>query len=113
MTESDASIQEAQTFPELSAVVHREPASIEVCRDGAWLSAGELFQRVGAASDLDGPLSLDLAGLDHLEAAPLQVLIATHLERAREGREVVLLNVSESLKRWFSLSGANFILKVS
>jgi anti-anti-sigma regulatory factor len=81
---------------------------IAACMDGEWLPAVELFERIKVAASMDGPLTVDLSGLEHLQAAPLQVLIATSLEWGCQGRHLTLLNVSDSLKRWFSLSGANF-----
>jgi len=51
-------------------------------------------------------LKLDLAGLSHLEASILQVLLALQLEQLKSAKSLRLVNLSPELYRWFELAGA-------
>lgn len=81
-------------------------AAIHCSRSGDWLAAEELraiaLEAVHTATDV----TLDLADLDHLDAATLQILLALANDRREKGLCLHLLNASPILQQWFAYAGA-------
>jgi|HubBroStandDraft_2_1064218.scaffolds.fasta_scaffold476112_1 anti-anti-sigma factor len=78
---------------------------IAVTRDGDWLSPEEFRSVALAAADADGNLTLNLQGVDHLDASALQILLALAAERKKRGKGLRLANISLALSRWFEYAG--------
>jgi anti-anti-sigma regulatory factor len=89
-----------------------ETAALQVTRDGDWLPADEIRDAMVAAMSDEGPVGVDLAGVDHLDARPLQVLLAFFAERQSLGRTIRLRHVSDGLARWFGHVGAASLLQL-
>jgi len=74
---------------------------ILVTREGDWLPPQELRALALSAIDTDGNLTVNLEGVDHLDASALQVLLALAVERKKRGKGLRLANASLALSRWF------------
>lgn len=104
---------------------------IQAAHGGDWIEAGALRQwameQLGLASgvaagapegnaDADPlpptprDLTVDLGGVDHLEGAALQILLAIRAEQNGRGRALRLTNASEQLRAWFEYAGAADLL---
>ena len=80
--------------------------AMPVIRDGEWLPGDELRRSMAAAVSGDEAVEVELDGMEHVDARPLQLLLAFVVERTAAGRAVRLLHVSAGLARWFEFVGA-------
>ena len=78
---------------------------ILVTRDGEWLPPEELRAIALSAVDTDGNLTVNLEGVEHLDASALQMLLALAAERKKRGKGLRLANASLALSRWFEYAG--------
>jgi anti-anti-sigma factor len=78
---------------------------ILVTREGEWLAPEELRAIALSAVDTDGTLTVNVDGVEHLDASALQVLLALAAERKKGGKGLRLANVSLTLSRWFEFAG--------
>ena len=78
---------------------------IIVTREGEWLAPEELRALALSAVDVDGNLTVNLEGVDHLDASALQMLLALAAERKKRGKGLRLANASLALSRWFEYAG--------
>ena len=83
------------------------PAFIAVARSGGWMPADELREAALAALQEGGDVTFNLAGLDHLDASALQILLALAEEQTKRGRQMHLLNASPALGKWFEFAGTS------
>ena len=58
-----------------------------------------------SAAGTDGNLTVNLQGVDHLDASALQILLALAAERKKRGKGLRLANASLALSRWFEYAG--------
>jgi anti-anti-sigma regulatory factor len=95
-------------------------AGIPAAAGGDWMGAFELrallLDTIGAKTGAEGnPASsavvVDLSGLEHLDAAALQVLLAADRELHGRGTGLQFQNCSPSLERWLRYAGAEDLLK--
>jgi anti-anti-sigma regulatory factor len=78
---------------------------ILVTREGEWLPPEELRAISLSAVDTDGNLTVNLEGVEHLDASALQILLALAAERKKRGKGLRLANASLALSRWFEYAG--------
>ncbi len=78
---------------------------INVTRDGDWLPPDEFRAVALSAAQADGNLTVNLQGVDHLDAGALQILLALAAERKKRGGGLCLANASTSLSHWFEYAG--------
>jgi anti-anti-sigma regulatory factor len=78
---------------------------INVIRDGDWLPPEEFRAVALSAAQAEGDLTVNLEGIDHLDASALQILLALAVERKKRGRGLYLANASTSLSHWFEYAG--------
>jgi anti-anti-sigma regulatory factor len=78
---------------------------ILVTREGEWLPPEELRAIALSAVDTDGPLTVNVEGVEHLDASALQMLLALAAERKKRGKGLRLANASLDLSRWFEYAG--------
>jgi STAS domain len=78
---------------------------IIVTREGEWLPPDELRALALSAVDVDGNLTVNLEGVDHLDASVLQMLLALAAERKKREKGLRLANASLALSRWFEYAG--------
>jgi len=78
---------------------------IDVARDGDWLPPEEFCAVARSAAQAEGNLTVNLEGVDHLDASALQILLALAVERKKRGRGLYLANVSPALSHWFEYAG--------
>jgi anti-anti-sigma factor len=78
---------------------------IFVTREGEWLAPEELRAIALSAIDTDGNLTVNLEGVDYLDASALQMLLALAAERKKRGKGLRLANASLALSRWFEYAG--------
>jgi anti-anti-sigma factor len=78
---------------------------IDVTRDGDWLPPEEFRAVALSAAQREGNLTVNLQGVDHLDASALQILLALAAERKKRGRRLYLSNASTSLSHWFEYAG--------
>jgi anti-anti-sigma regulatory factor len=64
---------------------------INVTRDGDWLPPEEFRAAALSAANAGGNLTVNLQGVDHLDASALQILLALAVERKKRGRGLSLL----------------------
>jgi anti-anti-sigma factor len=81
-------------------------AVIEVERSGDWMPAEELRKTAIAALETNDETTLNLGGIDHLDASAMQILLALDSEQKSRGQHLHLANTSPRLRQWFELSGA-------
>jgi anti-anti-sigma factor len=84
-------------------------AVILVTREGEWLPSEELRALALSAVDTDGNLTVNLEGVEHLDASALQMLLALAVERKKRGKGLRLANASLALSRWFEYAGGGHI----
>lgn len=85
----------------------QSPALIAVARSGDWMPADELREAALAALQEGGDVTFNLAGLDHLDASALQILLAFAEEQTKQGRQMHLLKASPALGKWFEFAGTS------
>ena len=78
---------------------------IIVTREGDWLPPEELRAIALSAVDTDGNLTVNLEGVEYLDASALQTLLALAAERKKRGKGLRLANASLALSRWFEYAG--------
>ena len=66
----------------------------------------ELRDAVLAAVAAGHDVTLNLDGIEHLDASALQILLALETEQKRRGGRLELGNVSQHLRHWFEYAGA-------
>lgn len=79
---------------------------VAVAEDGGWAPAEQLKDRALEAASTSDHVALDFAGIDHLEASGLQVILACNAACKSSGKSLELLNVSSGLRVWFDHCGA-------
>lgn len=80
--------------------------SIDVERSGDWMPAEELRAAALGAIEAGNDVTLNLGGIDHLDASALQILLALGAEQKRRGRRLEVANTSPHLRQWFEYAGA-------
>jgi anti-anti-sigma factor len=104
--------QRIEIVAESSNSGSRKPANlggaktIAVGRSGDWMPPEELRALALEAVAAGAEITVDLQGLDHLDASSLQVLLAFAAEQKKGGKVFWLANSSTSLRRWFDIAGA-------
>jgi anti-anti-sigma regulatory factor len=88
------------------AELDRGRASIDVERSGDWMPAEELLAAALGAIEGGSDVTLNLGGIDHLDASALQILLALDTEQKRRGRQLEVANASPHLRKWFEYAGA-------
>jgi ABC-type transporter Mla MlaB component len=83
----------------------RSPATIDVGRSGGWMPAEDLRKAALDALVAGMDLTLDLDGIDHLDASALQILLALDAEQKKRERNLQLTNASPGLRKWFEFAG--------
>ena len=78
---------------------------IIVTRAGEWLPPEEFRAIALSAVDTDGNLTVNLEGVEHLDASALQMLLALAAERKKRGKGLRLANGSFALSRLFEYAG--------
>ncbi len=78
---------------------------IDVIRDGDWLPPEEFRAIALSAAQAEGDLTVNLQGIDHLDASALQILLALAAERKKRGKGLYLANASPTLSHWFEYAG--------
>jgi hypothetical protein len=78
---------------------------IFVTREGEWLPPVELRALALSAVGTEGNLTVNLEGVEHLDASALQMLLALAAERKKRGKGLRLANASQALSRWFEYAG--------
>ncbi len=78
---------------------------VALARGGDWLPLEELRAVALSAAGERGGVTLNLEGVDHLDASVLQILLALAAERKKRGGALRLANVSPPLSRWFEYAG--------
>lgn len=96
-------------------------ATIEVARGGEWMEPEQLRRWAleqmgdGPAKEAGSPganrLTMDLAGVDYLDAATLQILLAIEAELQPRGGHLRLIHASEQLQQWFDFAGAGNLIQ--
>jgi anti-anti-sigma factor len=81
-------------------------ALLAVACAGEWLPSEELRDQALAALAASDRVTLDLGGVDHLDASALQILLALSVAQRRRGRQLQVLNLSASLRQWLECAGA-------
>ena len=84
-----------------------EPVLIRAGHSGEWTPAEELRAAALAASIQGMDVTLDCAGIDHLDASALQILLALDSELRNRGRKLQLAKPSEQLRKWLGFAGAD------
>ncbi|MGA9069681.1 MAG: STAS domain-containing protein [Terracidiphilus sp.] len=98
-------------------VMRKNPARIEVKsspkqavvnadRSGDWMASDELRAAALSAVEAGSDVTLQLGGIDHLDASALQILLALNAEQKRRGRQLELAGASPQLRQWFAYAGA-------
>jgi anti-anti-sigma factor len=78
---------------------------IDVTSNGDWLPPDEFCSAARSAAQVEGDLTINLQGVDYLDASALQILLALAVERKKQGRGLYLANTSTSLSHWFEYAG--------
>ncbi len=78
---------------------------ISVTREGDWLPLPEFLALALSAAEEQGNLTVDMLGVDHLDASALQILLALGAERKKHGCGFRLANASPALTHWFEYAG--------
>jgi anti-anti-sigma factor len=79
--------------------------SMNFISSGEWLPADDLRAKAIEAAHAQVDIHLDLADVDHLDAAALQILLALDKDRQGKGLRLHLINASRSLQQWFEYAG--------
>lgn len=82
-----------------------EPRVIRVERSGDWMPADELRESALVALSRGKGLTLDLDGIEYLDASALQILLAVESETEKCGQSLRLVKTSAHLRKWFELAG--------
>ncbi|MGD0731331.1 MAG: STAS domain-containing protein [Terracidiphilus sp.] len=90
----------------LQAELARTRSCIDIERSGDWMPAEELRNAALGALEAGSDVTVNLAGVDHLDASALQILLVLDAEQKRWGRSFNLANSSPQLRYWFEYAGA-------
>lgn len=83
-----------------------EPMTIHAEREGGWMPAEDLRAAALAVLREERDVILNLAGVEHLDASALQILVALAREQKERGRQLELERISPRLREWFAYAGA-------
>lgn len=83
-----------------------EVVSILAASGSEWLPADELRAAAVEAVASGQNVEVRLEGLEYLDATALQVLLALRKQLAVGGKTLELSKVSDGLRKWFVLAGA-------
>jgi len=78
-----------------------EPLLIEAERSGDWMPAEELRTAALGAVETGNEVTLNLGGIDYLDASALQILLALGAEQKKRGRRLEVAGASPHLRQWF------------
>jgi anti-anti-sigma factor len=84
---------------------------IELIESGEWLPADAMAAKILTALQQSNDVEIDLAGIDYLDAASLQILLALMFEQKKQGKALRLNQPSSSLAEWFNYAGATQCLE--
>ena len=87
-----------------------EPLLIEAERSGDWMPAEELRTAALGAVETGNEVTLNLGGIDYLDASALQILLALGAEQKKRGRRLEVAGASPHLRQWFEYAGAVEVL---
>ncbi len=73
---------------------------------GEWVPVDELREKALAALEQHRSVTLDLDGVDHLDASSLQIVLALQVEQQARGARLELQNASAALCQWIKCAGA-------
>ncbi len=90
---------------DIAVQAEQDIVTIEVVRGGCWLPADDLQRGLSIHAMDERAIHLDVGDVEHLDAAPFQVMLAFIAQRLDQGRRVRLLNISTALERWFQYAG--------
>lgn len=83
-----------------------EQTLIEVARSGDWMPVDELREASLGALQAGNDVTINLDGVNHLDASALQILLALSAEQKKRGRNLQLANASTHLRQWFEYAGS-------
>ncbi len=84
-----------------------ETTVIAVERSGGdWMPVEELREAALEALAAGRDITIQLSGIDFLDAASLQILLALDREQKQTGRRLALVDASPNLRQWFEYAGA-------
>jgi anti-anti-sigma factor len=92
-------------MPKISANATVTETVILVTREGEWLPPEELRALALSSVNTEGDLTVNLAGVEYLDASALQILLALAAERREHGQALRLANASPALSHWFEYAG--------
>jgi anti-anti-sigma factor len=92
-------------MPKSSANATVTETVILVTREGEWLPPEELRALALSSVNTEGDLTVNLAGVEYLDACALQILLALAAERREHGQALRLANASPALSHWFEYAG--------
>ncbi len=108
MKQRDRKVKVKNTdFSRSDAPTEAVPTFIEVERSGDWMPVEDLLKAALAASLADNDVTVNLNGIDHLDASSLQVLLALDIDRKKRGKILQLASPSPHLRQWFEFAGAD------
>ena len=87
-------------------------ATLAIGQAGTWLAGEELQQLLLARVTEGGNTLLDCAGIEHLDACTLQLLLAFLVQEQSAGASVGLSHVSTGLAQWFKQAGATSLVEL-
>jgi ABC-type transporter Mla MlaB component len=91
---------------ELQAAANPKPIVIDVARAGDWMPVEDLRQAALAALAAGAEVTVNLDGIEHLDASSLQILLALEAGQRGLGRHLQLTKASSHLQQWFQYAGA-------
>jgi len=91
---------------DLQSASEPERITIDVECSGEWLPAEDLRDASLSALDAGSEVTVNLNGIDHLDASSLQILLALAAGKDEQGQPLRLENSSPQLRQWFAYAGA-------
>jgi len=79
---------------------------IDVDCSGEWMPPEDLRDASLSALAARSEVTVNLNGIDHLDASSLQILLALAAAQEGQGRPLQLENSSPQLRQWFAYAGA-------
>jgi anti-anti-sigma regulatory factor len=83
-----------------------EPITLHIERSGEWMPAEDLLATALEAVGQSREITIDLAGVNHLDASALQILLAIEQDQKSRQRGFHLANASAQLRAYFDHAGA-------
>lgn len=80
--------------------------STQVIYGTEWATAEELHHYALSQIEHNTDVTIDFEGLESLDAATLQVLLALSKELQQKNLRLIMIGISPSLLRWFGYAGA-------